>query len=77
MKVCAIRTPLIDQDGMMSCLYDVAAYTGATVVSRDLGMRVENTDPVHVVGKVSQAIIDKERTILIGGHGKDKIDDRV
>ena len=53
MKVCAIRTPQIDQDGQMSCLYDIAAYAGATVVSEDLGMQVENTDPVQVVGKVS------------------------
>jgi chaperonin GroEL len=32
-EVCAIKTPLIDQDGLMSVLYDIAAFTGATVVS--------------------------------------------
>ena len=61
----------------MSCLYDIAAYAGATVVSEDLGMQVENTDPVQVVGKVSQAIIDQERTILIGGHGFKETTERI
>ena len=41
----------------MSILLDIAAYTGATVVSRDQGMSLQTVDPVRVLGKVKQAII--------------------
>ena len=51
-QVCAIKTPLIDQEGLMSVLHDLAAYTGATVVSKDMGMNPATVDPVRVVGKV-------------------------
>jgi hypothetical protein len=39
-------------------------------------MNAATTDPVGVVGKVNQAIISAERTILIGGEGDstDRID---
>ncbi len=35
--LCAIKTPMIDQQGILSVLEDIAAYTGATVVTKDLG----------------------------------------
>ena len=53
----------------MSSIYDVAAFSGATVVSRDLGMTTDNVDPVQVVGRVSLATIKRDQTLLIGGHG--------
>jgi chaperonin GroEL (HSP60 family) len=65
-----VKTPLIDQDGLLSVLYDLAAYTGATVVSRDMGMNPATIDPVSVVGKVSQLNVDKDRTTMIGGYGE-------
>jgi hypothetical protein len=39
-------------------------------------MSAARTDPVSVVGKVSQAIISRERTILVGGGGdaSDRVD---
>lgn len=37
-KMCAVKLPLIDQQGIMSILYDISAYTGATVVTEHLGM---------------------------------------
>jgi len=36
----------------MSVLHDLAAYTGATVVSKDMGMNPATLDPVRFVGKV-------------------------
>jgi hypothetical protein len=44
---------------MLSILHDISAYTGATVVSEHLDMKIANTDPVKVVGKVAEAIIDR------------------
>jgi chaperonin GroEL len=75
-QVCAIKTPLIDQEGLMSVLHDLAAYTGATVVSKDMGMHPATVDPVRVVGRVRQVKISKDQTILIGGFEEAKIDDR-
>lgn len=52
-QMCAIKTPMVDQKGTMSVLEDIAAYTGATVVSQQLGMTMGRLDPVRFVGKVS------------------------
>jgi len=60
----------------MSVLYDIAAYTGATVVSKDMGMSPHTVDPVRVVGKVTQVTIRKDRTILLGGFEESKVSDR-
>jgi chaperonin GroEL (HSP60 family) len=32
-KMCAVKTPITDQSGVLSVLHDIAAYTGGTVVS--------------------------------------------
>ena len=42
--------------------------TGGTVLSSDLGMELADAS-VEMLGKVSQAVIDKENTILVGGAG--------
>jgi hypothetical protein len=47
-------------------LEDIAAYTGATIVSQQLGMRLDRVDPVRVVGKVNEVQIDRQKTVLIG-----------
>ena len=53
----------------MSVLHDLEAYTGAHIISAQLGMRLSQTDPVTVVGKVKECKIDKSKTVLIGGEG--------
>ena len=45
-QMCAIKTPLVDQQGQLSVLEDIAAYTGATVVSKQLGMNLNRINPV-------------------------------
>lgn len=60
----------------MSILHDIAAYTGATVVSRDQGMSLQTVDPVRVLGKVKQAIIQKDMTFLIGCESEEKVQQR-
>ena len=49
-------------------LQDIAILTGGTVLSSDLGMELADAS-VEMLGKVSQAVIDKENTILVGGAG--------
>ena len=68
-KMCAVKKPMIDQEGHMSVLEDIAAYTGATIVSEQLGMKLRATDPVAVVGKVDEVQIDSKRAVFLGGHG--------
>jgi hypothetical protein len=36
----------------LSILHDISSYTGATVVTEHLEMKMAKTDPVKVVGKV-------------------------
>lgn len=37
-----------------------------------MGYRLGSVDPVRHLGKVTQAQISKEKTILVGGHGQTK-----
>ena len=61
----------------MSILHDISAYTGATVVTEHQDMRISKTDPVSVVGKIVEAHIDKQKSILIGEPSSNSYKDRV
>ena len=61
----------------MSILYDISAYTGATVVSENHDMKISRTNPVSVVGKISEAHIDKSKSVLIGEINSKLYEDRV
>ena len=58
-------------------LQDIAILTGAQVISKDLDMELKDAT-LEMLGHVSQAVIDKENTILVGGAGKkEDIEDRI
>ena len=58
-------------------LQDIAILTGGTVLSSDLGMELADAN-IEMLGKVSQAVIDKENTILVGGAGtSEAIEERI
>ena len=61
----------------MSILHDISAYTGATVVTEHHDMKISRVDPVSVVGKISEAKIDKSKSILIGEPNSNLYLDRV
>ena len=76
-RVCAIKTPIEEQDpetagGDLSVLKDIAAFTGAQIVSRAYGMRLGKVDPVQVLGKVNAIQVSNRKTVLIGGGGRVK-----
>ena len=50
-------------------LYDLAALTGATVITKDMGLDLENTTIDHL-GECKSIIVTKESTTLIEGRGK-------
>ena len=66
-NVVAVKAPGYG-DRRKAMLEDIAILTGGTVLSSDLGMELADAS-VEMLGKVSQAVIDKENTILVGGAG--------
>lgn len=72
----AVKTPgFVNQK--KDYLFDIAALTGATVITNDLGLTLENASTEHL-GTVRSIIVTKESTTLIEGDGSDeKIEDRI
>ncbi len=75
-KCAAVKAPGFG-DRRKEMLQDIAILTGGTVLSSDLGMELSDAN-VEMLGQVSQVVIDKENTILVGGAGTtDAIQDRI
>lgn len=67
LPVCAVKAPAFG-DRRKSILEDIACLTGATVVSEELGLILEEVGP-EVLGHAKQIKITKEETTLIDGAG--------
>lgn len=77
LKVCAVKTPGF-AEARKNLLSDFALATGATVLSDDTGMNLENVKPENVLGFTKKAIITKDDTMLIEGAGdKEKVKERI
>lgn len=64
-------------DRRKSMLEDIAVLTGGTVISEDLGKKLENVE-VEDCGRADKFWSDKENTRIVGGKGeKSSIDKRV
>lgn len=64
-------------DRRKELLADIAALTGATVISEELGRKLDSTK-VEDLGKADRVIADKDNTTIVGGKGdKKKIADRI
>ena len=64
-------------DRRKEMLEDIAILTGGTVISEDLGKKIENIE-IEDCGKADKVWCDKENTRIIGGKGdKSKIQGRV
>lgn len=75
-NVLAIKAPGFG-DRRKEMLEDIAVLTGGTVISEDLGRKLESVT-VEDLGKADQVISDKENTIIVGGKGtKAAIDGRI
>lgn len=56
---------------------DIATLTGATVISEEAGMLVDNTE-LHHLGFAEKVIVTKDTTTIVNGGGiKEKIEERV
>lgn len=67
-NVLAIKAPGFG-DRKKEVLADIAVTVGATVVSEELGIKLENAE-VTMLGRASKIIASKDRTIVVGGKGK-------
>jgi chaperonin GroEL len=52
-------------------LEDIAILTGGTVISEDLGIKLENVS-VKMLGRAKKVVIDKENTTIVDGAGARK-----
>lgn len=76
LKVCAVKAPGFG-DERKEMMEDIAALTGANVISEEKGMKLENTKLADL-GSARKIRVNKEKTIIIEGQGKkEDIDRRV
>jgi chaperonin GroEL len=68
LKVAAVKAPGFG-DRRKAMLEDIAILTGGTMVSADLGIKLENVT-ISMLGRAKKVMIDKENTTIVGGAGK-------
>ncbi|MEZ5910017.1 MAG: chaperonin GroEL [Hyphomicrobiaceae bacterium] len=71
LKVAAVKAPGFG-DRRKAMLEDIAILTGGTVISEDLGIKLENVN-LAMLGKAKRVSITKDDTTIVDGSGK-KID---
>jgi len=70
LNVCAVKAPGFG-DRRKEMLQDIAVLTGGTVISEEVGLKLENTK-LHDLGIAKKIIIDKENTTIREGKGAEK-----
>ena len=68
LKVAAVKAPGFG-DRRKAILQDIAIVTGGTVVSEDLGIKLEHVT-LNMLGRAKKVLIEKENTTIVGGAGK-------
>ncbi len=70
LKVCAVKAPGFG-DRRKSMLADIATLTGGTVLTEDLGIKLESVE-LSQLGQAKKIVIDKDTTTIIEGGGSKK-----
>ena len=68
LKVAAVKAPAYG-DRRKAMLQDIALMTGGTVISEELGLKLENVS-LEMLGRTKKVMIDKKSTTIVGGAGK-------
>jgi chaperonin GroEL len=68
LKVAAVKAPGFG-DRRKAMLEDIAVLTGGTVISEDLGIKLENVT-LGMLGRAKKVSIDKDNTTIVDGAGK-------
>jgi chaperonin GroEL len=76
LQICAIKAPGFG-DRRKAMLEDLAILTGGSVISEDLGIKLENVK-ISDLGRAKKITVDKDNTTIVEGAGKtDAIQGRV
>jgi chaperonin GroEL len=76
LKIAAVKAPGFG-DRRKAMLEDIAILTGGSVISEDLGIKLENVT-LEMLGRAKKVSIEKENTTIIDGAGSRKdIDGRI
>lgn len=68
LNCCAVKAPGFG-DRRKAMLTDIAILTGGTMISEDLGIKLENVTLEHL-GRAKKVIVDKDSTTIVEGAGK-------
>src|SRR5258705_58711 len=68
LEVAAVKAPGFG-DRRKAMLEDIAILSSGTMVSADLGIKLENVT-INMLGRAKKVMIEKENTTIIGGVGK-------
>lgn len=67
LQVCAVKAPGFGER-RKAMLEDIAILTGGTVISEDLGIKLENVK-IDDLGRAKKVIVDKDNTTIVEGAG--------
>jgi len=67
LQVCAVKAPGFGER-RKAMLEDIAILTGGTVISEDIGLKLENIK-IEDLGKAKKIIVDKDNTTIVEGAG--------
>jgi len=70
LNVCAVKSPAFG-DRRKAMMQDIAVLTGGTVITEDLGLKLEAVD-MSMLGRAKRVVITKDNTTIIEGAGKKK-----
>jgi chaperonin GroEL len=70
LKIAAVKAPGFG-DRRKAMLEDIAILTAGTVVSEDVGIKLENVS-LPMLGRAKKIRIDKENTTIVDGYGEKK-----
>ena len=68
LNVCAVKAPGFG-DRRKAMLGDIAILTGGTLISEDLGIKLENVT-LEQLGQAKKITVDKDHTTIVEGAGK-------
>ena len=66
-KVCAVKAPGFG-DNRKATMQDLAILTDGTVISQEMGMKLEDTQPSHL-GRCKKLTVTKNDTVVMDGAG--------
>ena len=70
LQVCAVKAPGFGER-RKAMLEDIAVLTGGTMISEDIGIKLENIK-INDLGRAKKITVDKENTTIVEGSGDPK-----